>query len=141
MILRRSGISLTSSLCSLTGKFSIRLVPDMTTAKVTECVLKFVKEEFAKIDTKCKMSVEMVHGGEPWMADPNVSILFAIFFARLGVLTWSLVHPASCSTTTTGPLTRLPRTFTGSAPITPVKEVSTWLTRGRTEQALEGRDC
>lgn len=45
----------------------------MTTAKVTECVLKYVKEEFAKIDTKCKMNVEMVHGGEPWMADPNVS--------------------------------------------------------------------
>ncbi|KAG7535894.1 hypothetical protein FFLO_03640 [Filobasidium floriforme] len=56
---------------SVHGKFSIRLVPDMTTAKVTECVLKYVKEEFAKIDTKCKMSVEMVHGGEPWMADPN----------------------------------------------------------------------
>ena len=45
----------------------------MTTAKVTECVLKYVNDEFAKINTKCKMSVEMVHGGEPWMADPNVS--------------------------------------------------------------------
>jgi hypothetical protein len=95
LILTPSSISLTCSPRFFTGKFSIRLVPDMTTAKVTECVLKYVKEEFAKIDTKCKMSVEMVHGGEPWMADPNVSILFAIFSARLGVLTWSLVRPAA----------------------------------------------
>jgi hypothetical protein len=46
----------------------------MSTPKVTECVLKYVNDEFAKINTKCKMTVELMHGGEPWMADPNVNL-------------------------------------------------------------------
>lgn len=53
------------------GKFSIRLVPDMTTEKTTELVIDYVKKEFAKIKTKSKMTVELMHGGEPWVTDPN----------------------------------------------------------------------
>lgn len=43
----------------------------MTTAKTTECVLDYVNKEWAKMDTKNKMTVEMLHGGEPWVTDPN----------------------------------------------------------------------
>lgn len=39
----------------------------MTTAKTTELVLDYVKKEFAKIKTKSKMNVELMHGGEPWV--------------------------------------------------------------------------
>ncbi|KAJ9108763.1 hypothetical protein QFC21_000083 [Naganishia friedmannii] len=49
------------------GKFSIRLVPNLTLAGVTKLVYDYVNAEFAKIKTKSKMSVEMVHGGEPWV--------------------------------------------------------------------------
>ncbi|KAJ9127814.1 hypothetical protein QFC24_000097 [Naganishia onofrii] len=52
-------------------KFSIRLVPNLTLAGVTKLVCDYVNAEFAKIKTKSKMTVEMVHGGEPWVADPN----------------------------------------------------------------------
>jgi acetylornithine deacetylase/succinyl-diaminopimelate desuccinylase-like protein len=55
-----------------TGKFSIRLVPNLTLEEVTKLVCDYVNAEFAKINTKSKMTVEMVHGGEPWVvsADP-----------------------------------------------------------------------
>jgi hypothetical protein len=50
-----------------TGKFSIRLVPNLTLEEVTKLVCDYVNAEFAKINTKSKMTVEMVHGGEPWV--------------------------------------------------------------------------
>lgn len=50
-----------------TGKFSIRLVPNLTLDEVTKLVCDYVNAEFAKINTKSKMTVEMVHGGEPWV--------------------------------------------------------------------------
>nr|BAK07062.1 predicted protein [Hordeum vulgare subsp. vulgare] len=53
------------------GKFSIRLVPDIGLEEVTKLVTDYVNAEFAKIKTKSSMSVEMLHGGEPWVADPN----------------------------------------------------------------------
>ncbi|GHJ85713.1 hypothetical protein NliqN6_2115 [Naganishia liquefaciens] len=53
------------------GKFSIRLVPNLTLNEVTKLVCDYVNAEFAKIKTKSKMTVEMLHGGEPWVADPN----------------------------------------------------------------------
>ncbi|KAJ9097379.1 hypothetical protein QFC19_006849 [Naganishia cerealis] len=49
------------------GKFSIRLVPNLTLDAVTKLVCDYVNAEFAKIKTKSKMTVEMVHGGEPWV--------------------------------------------------------------------------
>lgn len=58
---------------SVHGKFSIRLVPNMTVDKTAEIVCDYINKEFAKIKTKNKMTVEMLHGGEPWAADPNVS--------------------------------------------------------------------
>ncbi|GAA5857904.1 hypothetical protein JCM1840_000961 [Sporobolomyces johnsonii] len=50
------------------GKFSIRLVPDLTPDEVNECVQKYLKDEFAKLGSKNKLNVEMLSGGKPWVA-------------------------------------------------------------------------
>ncbi|GAA5919604.1 hypothetical protein JCM1841_001075 [Sporobolomyces salmonicolor] len=50
------------------GKFSIRLVPDLTPDEVNECVQKYLKDEFAKLGSKNKLNIEMHHGGKPWVA-------------------------------------------------------------------------
>lgn len=39
--------------------------PDDIRAKVE----KFLNEEFAKLNTKCSMKIEYLHGGIPWVAD------------------------------------------------------------------------
>lgn len=51
----------------LSGKFSIRLVPNLTVASVTDLVVKYVQEEFKKLGSKNKMEVYLTHGGEPWI--------------------------------------------------------------------------
>ncbi|KAG8904868.1 hypothetical protein FRB99_001035 [Tulasnella sp. 403] len=53
------------------GKFSIRLVPNMTPENVDGVVIQFLKDEFAKLGSKNKLEVENLHGGKPWVADPN----------------------------------------------------------------------
>ncbi|TPX70427.1 hypothetical protein SpCBS45565_g01760 [Spizellomyces sp. 'palustris'] len=53
------------------GKFSIRTVPDMEPAKVTELVEKYIKEEFEKIGSKNTIKIECGHAGKAWVADPN----------------------------------------------------------------------
>jgi len=55
----------------VSGKFSIRLVPDQTPEKVDPLVEAYLKAEFAKLNTKNKLSLENLHGGKPWVADPN----------------------------------------------------------------------
>jgi len=57
--------------CSVKGKFSIRLVPNLTIKGVTEHVVKYVNEEFKKIGSKNRCECVLTHGGEPWIADPN----------------------------------------------------------------------
>jgi Cys-Gly metallodipeptidase DUG1 len=52
----------------LTGKFSIRLVPDLTPSDVNELVTKYLNEEFAKLGSKNTFKVEMLSGGMPWVA-------------------------------------------------------------------------
>ncbi|KAL7415837.1 CNDP dipeptidase [Mrakia frigida] len=56
---------------SVTGKFSIRLVPDMLPDEIEKLVAKHVASEFAKLNTKNMMHLEMGHGGKPWVADPD----------------------------------------------------------------------
>ena len=51
------------------GKFSLRLVPDMTVAEVTEKVKAHLESEFAKLGSSNEMRVECEHGGEPWLCD------------------------------------------------------------------------
>ncbi|KAG8948396.1 hypothetical protein FRC04_009766 [Tulasnella sp. 424] len=53
------------------GKFSIRLVPNMTPDNVDPLVITFLQAEFAKLNSKNKLEVENLHGGKPWVADPN----------------------------------------------------------------------
>jgi Cys-Gly metallodipeptidase DUG1 len=56
---------------SVSGKFSIRLVPDQTPENITTLVEAYLKAEFAKLNSKNTFSVELLHGGKPWMDDPN----------------------------------------------------------------------
>ncbi|KAF7799503.1 hypothetical protein EIP86_010738 [Pleurotus ostreatoroseus] len=51
------------------GKFSLRLVPPQQPDDIRAKVEKYLKEEFAKLNTKCKMDIEYLHGGIPWVAD------------------------------------------------------------------------
>ncbi|KAJ6545630.1 hypothetical protein B0H19DRAFT_1168109 [Mycena capillaripes] len=51
------------------GKFSIRLVPPQTPAAVEPLVVKYLESEFAKLGSKNRMEVELLHSGKPWMAD------------------------------------------------------------------------
>jgi len=53
------------------GKFSVRLVPDMTPEKVDKLVIKYLEEEFAKLGSKNKFKIENLHGGKPWVTDPR----------------------------------------------------------------------
>ncbi|KAK4054442.1 hypothetical protein OIV83_000936 [Microbotryomycetes sp. JL201] len=53
---------------SVRGKFSIRLVPDLTPKDVNELVTKYLNEEFKKLNSKNKFKVEMLSGGMPWVA-------------------------------------------------------------------------
>jgi len=43
----------------------------MTPANVDVLVMKYLKEEFAKLGTKSTLSIENLHSGKPWLADPN----------------------------------------------------------------------
>lgn len=53
------------------GKFSLRLVPDMTPEKVNELVSQYVQTEWEKLGSKNTLRIEAEHGGKPWLADPN----------------------------------------------------------------------
>lgn len=53
------------------GKFSIRLVPNMTPENVDGIVIKYLQDQFAKFGSKNKLNVENLHGGKPWVADFN----------------------------------------------------------------------
>lgn len=55
----------------VSGKFSIRLVPDMVPVDVDRLVTEYVKSTFSQLQSKNKLEVESLHGGKPWMADPN----------------------------------------------------------------------
>ncbi|KZT59260.1 CNDP dipeptidase [Calocera cornea HHB12733] len=53
------------------GKFSIRLVPNMTPENVDPLVIKYLSDEFAKLKTKSTLKIENIHGGKAWVADPD----------------------------------------------------------------------
>jgi Cys-Gly metallodipeptidase DUG1 len=55
----------------VSGKFSIRLVPDMTPEQVDKLVVKHMQDAWATLGSKNKMDVECLHGGKPWLADPE----------------------------------------------------------------------
>ena len=49
----------------------VRLVPDQTPDAVDPLVIKYVTDEFTKLGSKNKMTIENLHGGKPWVADTN----------------------------------------------------------------------
>ena len=49
----------------------LSLVPDQTPEKVDELVAKHVAQEFEKLKTKNKIHLEPLHGGKPWVTDPD----------------------------------------------------------------------
>ncbi|KAI8872679.1 CNDP dipeptidase [Ramicandelaber brevisporus] len=55
----------------VSGKFSIRTVPNMQLAEVTKLVIKHVEAEFAKLGSPNKMRVECLHDGIWWVSSPN----------------------------------------------------------------------
>ncbi|KAG8504379.1 Cytosolic non-specific dipeptidase, partial [Galemys pyrenaicus] len=55
----------------VTGKFSIRLVPDMTPEVVSEQVTSYLTKKFAELGSPNKFKVYMGHGGKPWVSDFN----------------------------------------------------------------------
>ncbi|SEI31963.1 YALIA101S02e06194g1_1 [Yarrowia lipolytica] len=55
----------------VSGKFSIRTVPNINSKMLDELVFAYVEKEFAKLGSKCKLNVELVHDGDYWVSDPN----------------------------------------------------------------------
>lgn len=55
----------------VTGKFSIRLVPDMDPKDVEKQVQDHLTKRFAQQESPNKLKVTLGHGGRPWVADFN----------------------------------------------------------------------
>ncbi|KAI8985116.1 hypothetical protein BDB01DRAFT_721826 [Pilobolus umbonatus] len=55
----------------VTGKFSIRTVPDMDPKKITELVIKYCNDEFEKLGSKNTMHIHCTHDGNYWLSSPN----------------------------------------------------------------------
>ncbi|KAJ3070833.1 hypothetical protein HDU98_006174 [Podochytrium sp. JEL0797] len=53
----------------VTGKFSIRSVPDQTPEKIAELVKKHVEAEFKKLGSKNTLRLDAPQGGKCWVAD------------------------------------------------------------------------
>ena len=56
---------------SVSGKFSIRLVPNLTPAEVEPLVNEYLEAEFKKLGSKNTLTIEALHGGKPWLSDPT----------------------------------------------------------------------
>lgn len=55
----------------VTGKFSIRTVPNMESEDVTRLVRDYIKSEFGKLNSKNKLEVSLLHDGKWWVASPK----------------------------------------------------------------------
>lgn len=53
------------------GKFSIRTVPDIESAKLDQIVIKYVEDIFATLGSKNKLKAELIHDGMYWVTDPH----------------------------------------------------------------------
>lgn len=100
---------------SVAGKFSIRLVPNLGINNTTECVYKYINEEFKKLGSKNKCEVELTHGGEPWI---------------VSAMNWTVKMDESAdtfrptpTTTRTARPTRPPSRSTARSPTTPARAV------------------
>ena len=55
----------------VTGKFSIRTVPDMDSSAVTSCVETHLTQTFASLSSKNSFSLTLQHDGRWWVASPH----------------------------------------------------------------------
>ena len=55
----------------VTGKFSIRTVPNMESQEVSNLVSKYINDEFAKLGSKNTLEVSLIHDGRWWKASPT----------------------------------------------------------------------
>ncbi|THH16890.1 hypothetical protein EW146_g3820 [Bondarzewia mesenterica] len=53
----------------VTGRFSIRLVPDQNPGDIDQLIQSHLKEEFAKLKTKSVLCITAVGDGFPWLGD------------------------------------------------------------------------
>ncbi|TFK75601.1 CNDP dipeptidase [Pluteus cervinus] len=53
----------------VSGKFSIRLVPDQDPKEINKLVKVYLESEFAKLNSKSKLEVKPLSDGKPWVAD------------------------------------------------------------------------
>lgn len=56
---------------SVSGKFSIRLVPDMKPDETFKLVSEHVRKVFAGLGSKNKLEIDDLHGGRPWVTSPT----------------------------------------------------------------------
>jgi hypothetical protein len=47
------------------------LVPPQTPERVDPLVITYIESEFAKLNSKNKLTIESLHGGKPWVTDVN----------------------------------------------------------------------
>ncbi|QPG74085.1 hypothetical protein FOA43_001406 [Brettanomyces nanus] len=54
----------------VSGKFSIRTVPDMESEKLTKLVYNYSEKVFAELHSPNKFSIVLVHDGDYWLSNP-----------------------------------------------------------------------
>ncbi|CAN6629588.1 cys-Gly metallodipeptidase Dug1p [Trichomonascus vanleenenianus] len=55
----------------VSGKFSIRTVPNIEPRKLDELVISYVDKVFSQLGSKNKCTCELLHDGDYWVSDPN----------------------------------------------------------------------
>lgn len=55
----------------VSGKFSVRTVPNMDSETLNQLVFNHVKAEFSKLGSKNTINVKLTHDGSYWVTDPN----------------------------------------------------------------------
>lgn len=55
----------------VSGKFSLRLVPDQDPKEIERLVTTHLEEKFRELKSPNKMSIEMIHGAVAWLSDPK----------------------------------------------------------------------
>jgi Cys-Gly metallodipeptidase DUG1 len=76
---------------NVTGKFSIRTVPNMTNDRVTELVKNYLNVEFEKLNSKNHLTVKLNDKGEWWRTDPQAQNFKAAVSATRDI--WEQVIP------------------------------------------------
>ncbi|KAK6461605.1 hypothetical protein DFJ63DRAFT_186488 [Scheffersomyces coipomensis] len=71
------------------GKFSIRTVPNIESAKLDQLVYKFINDQFKSLNSPNKFKVELIHDGAYWVSDPFNSSFQAASKATQDV--WNVV--------------------------------------------------